>query len=136
MKSALMIFAAAILLSACVSTMPTHDALMANPKETAELTTQMPYENAYRTTLARMTLCFSMNTVSVFGDKTKDNAIISTGINHLTQGIASTIKLAPSPDGTNITIYSAGTMGADMLKKRINYWLNLNGSECAQPASN
>jgi uncharacterized protein YceK len=130
MKSAL-IPIAALLLSGCVSTMPTHDALMANPAETANLTTAAPYESAYRTTLARMTLCFSTSTISVVGDKTNDDAIISTGINLMTQGIASTIKLVPAQEGTRITIYSAGTMKADMLKKRLDYWLNRNGTECA-----
>lgn len=128
MKSALMI-AGALLVSACVSTMPSPEALIAKPASSAEVMAQTNYDNAYRITLSRMTLCYAGNAIRVWGDKAKDNALISLAT-VIPDGVAGTIKLEPKNEGTRVTIYSAGTLPTDSMKKKIDYWLNRGGEEC------
>jgi hypothetical protein len=123
----LSLIAVTISLSACVSTMPSSDALMNSPAATESLDSTRTFDDAYRLSLDRMMICYDAGIIRVYGDKRKDSAVISMKVN---DGIAASIKLTPTDAGTHINIYSAGTSPPALVKMQLNCWLNQNSTSC------
>ena len=133
MKNIVTIAIASALTTACVSTMPSSDALMKAPAATEALNSTMPFDDAYRLALDRMMICYDSGPIRSYGDKRKDSAIISLKV---IDGIAATVKLTPTPTGgTHFDIYSAGTSKPAYVKKQLDCWVNHGSESCQTIAS-
>lgn len=112
--------------------------LRAAPGSSRAFATARPYDAAYRKTLEQMKSCyerklglFGSSQTTVFGDKSALEAHVSLALSTMFgYKVFATIVLAGQPDGTAVTLYSAGDKPPIGLEATLKNWLDADAMGC------